>query len=89
MYKIARSSTEPDGSISEDRLDGSLVDTSVRLQVVKVFSATKAKDRSALGERVTEWIAEHPELYISRPIVMQSSDRQFHCISIVLVCQQR
>ncbi len=69
-------------------MDGSLVETSVPLQVIKVFSVTKAKERLVLGERVTAWIAEHPELEISRSIVMQSSDRQFHCISIVLICQQ-
>ena len=68
-------------------MDGSLVETSARLPVIKVFSATKAKDRLALGERVTEWMASNPDLEISRTIVMQSSDRQFHCISIVLVCQ--
>jgi len=68
-------------------MDGSLVETSARRQVIKVFSATKAKDRSLLGERVTEWMAENPELEISRTIVMQSSDRLFHCISIVLICQ--
>jgi hypothetical protein len=65
------------------------LERSVRLQVVKVFSATKAKDRALLGERVTDWMVENPGLEISRTIVKQSSDRQFHCISIVLVCQQR
>ena len=30
------------------------------LSMVKVFSATKAKDRELLGDRVTAWIAEHP-----------------------------
>jgi hypothetical protein len=70
-------------------MGGSRVETSARFQVIKVFSATKANDRAALGERVTDWMAGHPELQISQTIVRQSSDRQFHCISIVLVCEQR
>src|SRR5437763_603005 len=30
------------------------------LNLVKVFSATMARDRDRLGERVTAWIQEHP-----------------------------
>jgi hypothetical protein len=54
--------------------------------LVKVFSATRSKDRAALGERVTEWIRNHPEERILRTSVLLSSDRAFHCLSIVLIC---
>jgi hypothetical protein len=79
-------------------MNGSLVESlaadvagpsTARLQVFKVFSATRAKERASLGERVTEWSVANPELEISQAMVRQSSDRQFHCISIVLVCEQR
>jgi hypothetical protein len=51
---------------------------------VKVFSATKAADRSSLGDRVTAWMGEHPEHEIVDKVVTQSSDRAFHCIAITL-----
>lgn len=51
---------------------------------VKVFTTTLARDREALGETITRWIAEHPELEIVDKVVRQSSDRQFHCLSVTL-----
>lgn len=57
-----------------------------RIEEVKVFSATKAKDREAIGERVTRWIDEHPSLGVLSAVVRLSSDRQFHCFTIVLFC---
>jgi len=53
----------------------------------KVFSATKAKEREELGETVTRWIREHPKLKIVDKIVTQSSDREFHCVTITLFYQ--
>lgn len=55
-----------------------------KFDVVKVFSATKARDRDGLGDRVTEWINENPRIRIVDTVVKQSSDREFHCLSIVL-----
>jgi hypothetical protein len=49
---------------------------------VKVFAATMFKDRERLGERVTQWRAEHPELEVVDLKVTQSSDAAFHCITI-------
>jgi hypothetical protein len=49
---------------------------------VKVFAATMFRDRECLGERVTQWLAEHPELDIVDLKVTQSSDAAFHCITI-------
>ena len=51
---------------------------------VKVFSATKAKEREELGEKVTGWIREHKSVEVVDKIVTQSSDREFHCLTITL-----
>lgn len=56
-----------------------------RVNVVKVFSATKARDRESLGEAVTAWISSNPDVRVLRTYVRLSSDNQFHCMSIVLV----
>ena len=51
---------------------------------VKVFSATKAKEREQLGEQVTAWIRRNPDVEIVDKIVTQSSDSEFHCLTITL-----
>ena len=51
---------------------------------IKVFSATKARDRDVLGERVTAWIREHPELEVFDKVITQSSDAEFHCLTITM-----
>jgi hypothetical protein len=51
---------------------------------VKVFSATKAREREELGEHVTRWIKANPTATITDKIVTQSSDREFHCLTITL-----
>jgi len=56
---------------------------------VKVFSATKARDRESLGERCTEWLRDHQEIEIVDTSIRQSSDREFHCLSIVLFYRRR
>lgn len=51
----------------------------------KTFSATKARDRAVLGDRVTEWLrTEGAGLEVVDKRVLQSSDREFHCLSVVL-----
>ena len=50
----------------------------------KVFTATKAKDREELGEAITRWIANNPRAKILDKIVTQSSDSEFHCLSITI-----
>ena len=56
---------------------------------MKVFSATKAKERELLGERITGWIRENPGLEIVDKIVTQSSDREFHCLTITVSYRDR
>lgn len=55
-----------------------------RVTGVKVFSATKARDRDVLGETITDWLRSHPEIEIVDKIVTQSSDSEFHCLTITL-----
>ena len=51
---------------------------------VKVFTATKAKDREALGEAITRWLEANPRARVVDKVVTQSSDSQFHCLTITL-----
>ena len=51
---------------------------------VEVFSATKTRDRHVLGKKVTGWIKDHQNVEIVNTVVRQSSDREFHCLTIVL-----
>ncbi len=55
---------------------------------VKVFSATKARDRDELGENITRWIRANPSVRVTEKVVTQSSDREFHCLSITLFYTQ-
>lgn len=57
-----------------------------QINLIKVFSATKARDRETLGERVTAWIREHPGVQVLRTVISQTSDSEFHCLSFVLIC---
>jgi hypothetical protein len=50
----------------------------------KVFTATKAKDREELGTVLTRWLRDNPRAKIIDKVVTQSSDREFHCLSITL-----
>jgi hypothetical protein len=51
---------------------------------VKVFSATKAKERDDLGEQVTRWLRANADLEVVDRTVIQSSDNEFHCLTVVL-----
>lgn len=52
--------------------------------ICKVFSATKSREREGLGERVTEYLRENPELVVRDKMITQSSDNEFHCVTITL-----
>ena len=56
---------------------------------VKVFTTTLARDREVMGEHITHWLAEHPSLEVVDREVRQSSDREFHCLSITLFYRER
>lgn len=59
----------------------------MQMDGIKVFTATKAKERSTLGETATQWLKEQnakPGFEVVDKIVTQSSDSEFHCIAITL-----
>jgi len=60
-----------------------------RFTGVKVFSTTLARDREVMGEAIGRWIAEHPEIEIVDKQVTQSSDREFHCLTLTLFYRDR
>ncbi len=56
---------------------------------VKVFSATKAKEREELGETVTRWLRSNAGVEVVDRVVSQSSDDEFHCLTSVLFYRNR
>ena len=57
---------------------------------VKVFSATKQKERDELGETVTRWLHDKLEtIDIVDKIVTQSSDSEYHCVTIILFYRRK
>lgn len=51
---------------------------------VKIFTATKAKEREELGETITKWLRDNPKIKVVDKVVTQSSDNEFHCLTITL-----
>ncbi len=51
---------------------------------VKVFSATKAREREDLGGTITRWLSSNPDVRVVDRVVTQSSDNEFHCLTITL-----
>jgi len=63
-------------------MEGGMDDEAVNF--VKVFSTTKPKDRDGLGERVTAWLRDHPGVTILHTDIRLTSDRRYHCFSMLL-----
>ena len=56
---------------------------------VKVFSATKHKERDEMGEVVTRWLNnKRGSIEIVDKIVTQSSDSEYHCVTITIFYNQ-
>ena len=51
---------------------------------VKVFSTTLARERELMGETITKWIKDNPHADIVDKVVTQSSDKEFHCLTVTL-----
>jgi hypothetical protein len=51
---------------------------------VRVFSTTLARDRENMGENITKWLKENSNVEILDKVVTQSSDKEFHCLTITL-----
>ena len=56
---------------------------------MKVFSTTLARDREAMGDNITRWLHDNQQLEIVDKIVTQSSDKEFHCLTITLFYRER
>ena len=56
---------------------------------VKVFSTTLARDRENMGENITKWIKDNQNVEIVDREVTQSSDKEFHCLTITLFYRHR
>ena len=56
---------------------------------VKVFSTTLARDREVMGETITRWIKDNPQADLVDKVVTQSSDKEFHCLTVTLFYKPR
>ncbi len=56
---------------------------------VKVFSTTLARDREQMGETITRWLKEHADIEIVDKTITQSSDQEFHCLTITLFYKEK
>jgi len=57
---------------------------------VKIFAATKQKEREELGETATRWIQERlDKIDIVDKVVTQSSDNEYHCIALTIFYNHR
>lgn len=61
----------------------------VQFTGVKVFSATKAREREELGESITRWLRSNSDLEVVDRVVRQSSDNEFHCLTILLFYREK
>ena len=76
------------GSSSADEAAGGAM-AGYRLVEVKVFSATKRKDRDRLDELATDWLRDHQNFDRMTAHVTLSSDLEYHCLSITFMGWQR
>jgi hypothetical protein len=56
---------------------------------IKVFSTTLARDRESMGETITKWLKDNPSAEIVDKAVTQSSDKEFHCLTVTLFYRQK
>lgn len=70
-------------------MDGTEQGSVVDFTGLKIFSATKAKEREELGEHVTRWLRSNADLEVVDRVVRQSSDNEFHCLTIVLFYREK
>jgi hypothetical protein len=68
--------------------DGQAMD-GYRLVEVKVFSATKRKDRDHMDELATEWLKNHQSFDRLTAQVTLSSDLEYHCLTLTFMGWQK
>lgn len=49
-----------------------------------IFGASKHVDRERLGADVTDWRQRNSNATITEVRTMQSSDNEFHCVTIII-----
>jgi hypothetical protein len=59
-------------------------DRCVHFDGVHMFAATKARDREKMGETISAWMAKNRHLEIVDWYITQSSDNEFHCVTMTL-----
>jgi len=55
---------------------------------VKVFSATKAREREEISDRINDWLASSNVEVVDKQVT-QSSDREFHCLTITIFYKRK
>jgi hypothetical protein len=63
--------------------------STVQFTGMKVFSTTLARDREVMGDTITRWVQENQQVEIVDKTVTQSSDKEFHCLTITLFYRER
>ncbi len=58
--------------------------TELSFNAIKVFSTTLARDREQMGENITRWLKDNGGIEIVDKVVTQSSDKEFHCLTVTL-----
>ena len=56
---------------------------------MKAFSTTLARDREQMGDNITRWLEGNQQFEIVDKIVTQSSDKEFHCLTITFFYRER
>jgi len=56
---------------------------------VKVLSTTLARERETMGDTITRWLRDNPGVEVVDRVVTQSSDKEFHCLTITLFYRHR
>ena len=51
---------------------------------IQVFTATRQRERETLGENATRWLRDQSNIEVVDWQVTQSSDNEYHCLSITL-----
>lgn len=58
--------------------------TELSFNAIKVFSTTLARDREQMGENITRWLKDNSGIEIVDKVVTQSSDKEFHCLTVTI-----
>lgn len=51
---------------------------------MEIFSGSKHTERKEMGASVTAWRRNNPDVSIVEVRTLQSSDSEFHCVTIII-----